>query len=128
MTRLVFAQQVGEKWVAGKSYEADSKPAYFSLGSALGSCNGPLRLRERLNCFLIEDLSFRSEARHATVPRKKFDAEFALKIGYGFADRRLGNIQVPRSLPIPFPLDNRGEITKVSQLHMIGTPYQWITP
>jgi len=92
-----------------QSYEADSKPAYFSLGSALGSCNGPLRLRERLNCFFIEDLPLRSKPSHAAVPRKKFDTKLAFKIGYGLTDGRLGNIQVPRSLPIPLPLDNRCE-------------------
>src|SRR5260370_12211354 len=56
MTHLVFAQQVGEKRVAGKSYKADSKPAYFSLVSSLGSSNGSLCLRERLHSFLIDTL------------------------------------------------------------------------
>src|SRR5260370_8035743 len=79
MTRLVFAQQVGEKRVAGKSYKADSKPAYFSLGSSLGSSNGSLCLRERLHCFLIEDLPLRSKPSHAAVSRAKFDAKLSLK-------------------------------------------------
>jgi hypothetical protein len=57
----------------------------------------------------MEDLPFRSKPSRAAVPRKKFDAELALEIGYGLADRRLGNIQVSRSLPIPLPLDNRCE-------------------
>jgi len=95
VTRLVFAQQVGEKRVGSKSYEADSEPAYFSLGSTLGSCNGSLCLRERLHCLLIEDLSFRSKPSHAAVSREKLDAKLSLKIGYGLADRRLSNIQVP---------------------------------
>src|SRR5258707_9966976 len=114
MTSLVFAQQVGEERVSSKSYKADSKPAYFSLGSTLRSCNGSLRLDERLDCFLIEDLPFRSKPSYAAVPRKEFDAELALKIRYGLADRRLGNIYVPRSLPIPLPWETRCEIRKWS--------------
>src|SRR5260370_23679297 len=72
MTRLVFAQQVGEKRVAGKSYKADSKPAYLSLGSTLGSCNGSLCLRERLHRLLIEDLPFRSKPSHAALSPENF--------------------------------------------------------
>jgi hypothetical protein len=41
MTCLIFAQQAGEKWVAGKSYEADSNAACFSLGRALSSASEP---------------------------------------------------------------------------------------
>lgn len=53
---------------------------------------GPLRLRKRLESFLIEGLSFRSKSRPAALPRKELDAQFALKIRYGFADRRLSNL------------------------------------
>jgi hypothetical protein len=40
-----------------------------------------LCVHERLDCFFIKNLPFKSKPSHATVARKKFDAELALKAG-----------------------------------------------
>ena len=72
---------------------------------------GPLR-------FLIEGLACGGQLYLKTFSHKQLQIEFVFQIGDGLTKGRLCNVQSARCVPIPFCLDNSGEISKVDVVSM----------
>src|SRR5665213_2360353 len=113
MTSLVFPQKVREKRRTRKPHESDTQFANLALGRPLRCRNRSRCLRQCLDGFLIECVTFRGEPRSSSFAREELDTKLALQIRHSLADRRLSNEQMSRSLPIPLPLHNSSEIPQM---------------
>src|SRR4051812_2896179 len=114
---FVFAQQLRQKHTSSRANQADPEFSNLALCRSPGCGNCRLRLRKRLQCFLVEHLAFWSEPRTSPRSRKEFDAEFVLKISHGLTDRGLRDIEVTRCFAVSLPLHNSREVTKMPKFH-----------
>src|SRR5580704_2035735 len=58
---FIFSQKVRKKWRAGKSHKADTQPSKFSFCCSLCCCDGPRRLCQGFERFLVERFALRRE-------------------------------------------------------------------
>jgi hypothetical protein len=69
------------------------------------------------NSVSVKYFAIGRETRCMIGAREKLQTEFVLKIGDGFADRGLRQMQPSCRLPVALALYNRGEIAQMSEFH-----------
>src|SRR5207248_9126530 len=105
-----------KKEVADPKKPTDNEPI-SPRAAPRGQFDGAVGVGKNFIGFLQEHLAFRGQADTARVAGQKSDAELALEIGHGLAERRLDDVQPAGRLAEALRLRHRPTVAQVSQFH-----------
>src|SRR5207248_4009438 len=113
----VLADDPGQEERGRGSQEADGQRTNLAPCCPTNQFDGAVGVRKDFVGFLQEHLTFRGQARAARVAGQKSDAELALEIRHGLAERRLDDVEPAGRLAEALRLGDRPKIAQVSQFH-----------